>query len=824
MGNVCCLGSSNCDSVEERSGLLPGGIKVPASSSESGEIAELRNGTEVYSEIRTTGGEVSEACEENKDTSESKQEGPSLSFKNDKKEETFKSQTIEKNGLLSSSPITTNGLVVNTLCTAPDKCSVEKATATTDKGLTANTTPVEPKRCSSDPQQSPSKGDAGEGAAQSPNEHKDTGELVKHTFATVHDKHSEEIRVTCPEPSPNKVKITPEDVTPETAVEVSTLTVLHNAGMLQSEPKCCCTGAVVVTSLPETHLSLEPSEDSCEASLENCLASAVVTVRAQHFTVSSNTAMEEVGDESMSSVADLDNDTEQRYSSQEAEPSPSVREAAEPTQNILVTQLVSASPPRTNESQNLCEDKMGAGQCGLTEVPSLEYVIEDEVPETKQDEEMEERAPETEATPTEMGGGEGQKGESHERPSTVADVTVNERPSTVADVTVNERPSTVADVTVNERPSTVADVTVNERPSTVADVTVNERPSIVADVTVNERPVRDEDNPVMEDLDVSEEDLYQGADELSQEPVQHIGSEQLLEIALPKVEDRCSLEPTVDILSYSEREWKGNTAKSILVRKGYTELSRRFESLRRVRGDNYCALRATLFQVFSSSTQLPVWLQEEHIITWLEDLKALVGQWVFPSVCRLEEGCEDVIQQLKRYMKLLQNRWEAAVGCSSEEERQHLCECIFQGGEEELGLLEALKLLMLVRASELHTTMQAGGDVPVFCWLMFARDSSDCPRTFFSNHLSQVGFSGGLEQVEMFLLGYALRCTIQVYRLYMADTDEYVTFYPDDHKEDWPTVCLVTEDDRHYNVPVGQPNGLQTPEDTATSLLELTAD
>lgn len=33
------------------------------------------------------------------------------------------------------------------------------------------------------------------------------------------------------------------------------------------------------------------------------------------------------------------------------------------------------------------------------------------------------------------------------------------------------------------------------------------------------------------------------------------------------MEDRCSLAPAMDILSYSEREWKGNTAKSALIRK-----------------------------------------------------------------------------------------------------------------------------------------------------------------------------------------------------------------------------------------------------------------
>lgn len=85
--------------------------------------------------------------------------------------------------------------------------------------------------------------------------------------------------------------------------------------------------------------------------------------------------------------------------------------------------------------------------------------------------------------------------------------------------------------------------------------------------------------------------------------------------------------------------------------------------------------------------------------------------------------------------------------CSTAAERQQLCERLFQGGEEELGLLEALKLLMLGRAVELHGRMEAEGDVPLFCWLLFARDSSGCPRSFLSNHLSHVGLSAGLEQV-----------------------------------------------------------------------------
>lgn len=76
-----------------------------------------------------------------------------------------------------------------------------------------------------------------------------------------------------------------------------------------------------------------------------------------------------------------------------------------------------------------------------------------------------------------------------------------------------------------------------------------------------------------------------------------------------------------------------------------------------------------------------------------------------------------------------------------------MCDSVFQGGEEEYALLEVLKFLMLVKAVELHNKMQAEQEVPVFCWLLFARDTSENPNMFFRNHLSQVGFSGGLEQV-----------------------------------------------------------------------------
>ncbi|XP_015231183.1 PREDICTED: ubiquitin thioesterase otulin [Cyprinodon variegatus] len=303
--------------------------------------------------------------------------------------------------------------------------------------------------------------------------------------------------------------------------------------------------------------------------------------------------------------------------------------------------------------------------------------------------------------------------------------------------------------------------------------------------------------------DDSDIDLYRGEEELSASPSHKL--QPASELKIPKVQDSCSLSPAVDILSYSEREWRGKTAKSALIRKGYEEMSAKFSHLRRVRGDNYCALRATLFQVLSQSDQVPQWLQEDTVLMLPKQLEAqdgLISQWRFPGHHVNEDGVENPIERLKGYMELLRQKWKAAADCPGAAARQQLCERLFQGEEEELGMLEALKLLMLGRASELHGRMQVGEDVPLFCWLLFARDSSDCPRSFLSNHLSYVGLSAGLEQVEMFLLGYALQHTIQVYRLYKANTEEFVTFYPDDHRDDWPSVCLVTEDDRHYNVPV----------------------
>ncbi|KAK3546152.1 hypothetical protein QTP70_024475 [Hemibagrus guttatus] len=307
--------------------------------------------------------------------------------------------------------------------------------------------------------------------------------------------------------------------------------------------------------------------------------------------------------------------------------------------------------------------------------------------------------------------------------------------------------------------------------------------------------------------DNSEEDLYRAAEEIEQERQEKHTERQLSKAAsVLNSEDQTSVSAPEGLLSYSQREWKGNTTKSHLIRKGYEAVAQKFDSLRRVRGDNYCALRAALFQLFNQSNKLSNWLHDSENVQ-LQCVQDLVEEWRFPFGSREKGG---TVEQLEQFLKLLRLRWQEAIQCKCPAERERFCEKLFVGDREEYELLEALKFLMLKTVIQLHSDMQKGSSVPEFCCLLFARDTSKCPRSFLTNHLRHVGFSGGLEQVEMFLLGYSLQHTLQAFRLYKTDTEEFITYYPDDHRTEWSCLSLVTEDDRHYNVPVPKQSKLES--------------
>ncbi|NWH50307.1 OTUL thioesterase, partial [Fregata magnificens] len=107
----------------------------------------------------------------------------------------------------------------------------------------------------------------------------------------------------------------------------------------------------------------------------------------------------------------------------------------------------------------------------------------------------------------------------------------------------------------------------------------------------------------MESSEDSEEDMYRDAEEIEREKI--------LLCVTSSSEYKLSVAPEMDIMEYCRKEWRGNTPVAKRMRKGYEAVAQKFASIRRVRGDNYCALRATLFQALSQATQLPSWLQSE---------------------------------------------------------------------------------------------------------------------------------------------------------------------------------------------------------------------
>ncbi|KAK0144730.1 hypothetical protein N1851_016814 [Merluccius polli] len=75
-----------------------------------------------------------------------------------------------------------------------------------------------------------------------------------------------------------------------------------------------------------------------------------------------------------------------------------------------------------------------------------------------------------------------------------------------------------------------------------------------------EEEEEEEEVPSLDRVEDGDEDLYRGVEDVDSSPAS-------LEGTLVKAEGSCSLAPAVDLLSYSQREWRGNTTKSALIRK-----------------------------------------------------------------------------------------------------------------------------------------------------------------------------------------------------------------------------------------------------------------
>ncbi|XP_075218643.1 uncharacterized protein LOC142323197 isoform X2 [Lycorma delicatula] len=253
--------------------------------------------------------------------------------------------------------------------------------------------------------------------------------------------------------------------------------------------------------------------------------------------------------------------------------------------------------------------------------------------------------------------------------------------------------------------------------------------------------------------------------------------------------------PKVDVMMYAAHEWKGTSKRAETIRRGYSEVvnSLGLKHLHRVRGDNYCAIRATLFQILTHGIAVPS-AEQVYNILCQGSSQHLMKSWQFSRLPYSNNINEGVRMCLVAFDQLV------AAMADVEDKPSALQNWLNADPVLDLQLNEAVKLLMLERTIHLFDSMNIGQNVPLFAVLLFARDTCVTICDFMNNHLCRVGDTGGLEMVEMYLLGYTLNVTLRVVRPSAFGTEDFICFFPEENTKCLPEITVIAEDDRHYNI------------------------
>ncbi|XP_051006970.1 inactive ubiquitin thioesterase OTULINL [Acomys russatus] len=273
-----------------------------------------------------------------------------------------------------------------------------------------------------------------------------------------------------------------------------------------------------------------------------------------------------------------------------------------------------------------------------------------------------------------------------------------------------------------------------------------------------------------------------------------------------KFKRNLSVEAEVDLLSYCAREWKGETPRAKLMRKAYEDLFWRHhvKCVRTVKRDNYDALRSVLFQIFSQGLSFPPWMKEKDIVKLPEKLLFSQGcNWIQQYSFGPEKYTgSNVFGKLRKCVELLKLQWSEFSGIRDYHKRGNMCNALFSDAVLESKLYEALKFIMLYQVTEVYEQMKTNKLVPSLFRLLFSRESSADPLSFMMNHLNPIGDTCGLEQIDMFVLGYSLQVKIRVFRLFKFNSRDFAVYYPEEPLREWPEISLLTENDRQYHIPV----------------------
>ncbi|XP_074660924.1 uncharacterized protein LOC141913318 isoform X2 [Tubulanus polymorphus] len=277
---------------------------------------------------------------------------------------------------------------------------------------------------------------------------------------------------------------------------------------------------------------------------------------------------------------------------------------------------------------------------------------------------------------------------------------------------------------------------------------------------------------------------------------------------------------TRDVYSYAEAlptttvaSSRTSTADVDTIRQGFHAILEHSNcrSIRHINKDNYCAIRAALFQVLRNKFPIagnlgPIDGVIQKLRTNINSNHAYLKRWNFGRIFTNDDDVVttdvETIDLMTQCLHGLYNQLNSLSPMTAAVDRESSVVSLMNSSRQtDRMLMEAVKLLMMATVIRLYDDMKSDKEVPVFAWLMFARETSQNPRMFFARHLDKIGHTSGLEQVEMFLLAYTLGVSIEVIRPHEFGRQDYVTFYQSGFSAAAPPVItLVTEDDIHYDV------------------------
>ncbi|KAI6661939.1 hypothetical protein LOD99_9707 [Oopsacas minuta] len=313
-----------------------------------------------------------------------------------------------------------------------------------------------------------------------------------------------------------------------------------------------------------------------------------------------------------------------------------------------------------------------------------------------------------------------------------------------------------------------------------------------------------EDSIVPQNISKNEGDFVTDRYENNTTP---IPSEVLLDTTQTHLHQR-SVDSPITFSDYIAREWIGTSDNAKRVRNGYHELEMMdYTHLMSIRGDNYCAVRSTLFQTFcvrdfnvcSFLANMKPPIEARQIVAPMMEKYPFLSKWSFankPSFQKLGET-KDVLEMCIDNLAFEVDHvrgWEPINRMIYIYSKLNTQKEIF-----DFSLMEALKFYMFIELAKYWEIYSQGGEVPESMFFLFIREDSMNLEDFLVNHLNHVGDSGGLEMVEMFLLGFTLDLQIKVARISSFGKEDFLTYYPQGEYPPERIISISAEDDRHYN-------------------------